>query len=198
MLYKFFDLISSTYTSTLLTDTLDVAKIQMPLNGISSTRANNSPWLKHLNILHHGRRDWKQTTSMQIKKKFLAPLRGGADEVPFISVTAMLTGLSLISRFLFHEKRMYNNYQRSTDKGELVSWEDYIQYRIDFYFSVTSWTKPLLLMSTAFVLIFISTCVRIVFLRESFGTAAWSAWTFVADAGPYSRRGSPPPTKHII
>ena len=84
---------------------------------------------------------------------------------------------------MFYERSMYKKYSRSTDREDLVSWEDYLRYRFDYYFSVTAWTKPLLLMSFAFVLIFISTCARTLFLREDFGSAAWSSWTFVADAG---------------
>jgi hypothetical protein len=187
--------ISSANTWTLFTDTLEATLIRMPLNRMSSTRTNNKPWLKQFNIFHRSS-DWDQSTSIQIRKSFLVPLRGGTDEVPFISVTAMLTGFSLISKFLIHERKLYSTYKRSTDKVERVSWEDYIQYSIDYYFSVTSWTKPLLLMSIAFILIFMSTCARILLLRENFGIAAWSAWTLVADAGPSRMPSLPPSAKH--
>jgi hypothetical protein len=124
----------------------------------------------------------KQEHSL-LRKSTISPLRGGFNigpDFPIISLAVLITGFSLLSKLLFYERKLY---RRCCSSRDVVSWRDYIEYRLDCYFALTSWTKPLILLTFAYVLIFASTFARVTLLNEDFASASWRSWTYVADSG---------------
>jgi hypothetical protein len=88
-------------------------------------------------------------------------------------VKLTLTEIEIFTRKLSHESEV----QSSIPLGE------FLQYRLDYYFSATQWAKPLLLLGVTFILILISSIILMMLLGDSLAAAMWKAWTYVADPG---------------
>jgi hypothetical protein len=67
-------------------------------------------------------------------------------------------------------------------KGD-VSINEFLQYRLDYYFSSSQWAKLILLLGLSFVIILQASIVSIIFNGDDLSGAMWKAWTHVADPG---------------
>ena len=108
------------------------------------------------------------------------------DGFPFVSLTVLLVGCGYLLRLCYVEYLYYTTKILSSDsehRDEAVSISEFLQYRLDFYFSSTQWAKPLLLLGVTFILILFSSTTMILILGDNLAGAMWKAWTYVADPG---------------
>jgi hypothetical protein len=106
---------------------------------------------------------------------------------PFVSLSVLLVGCGCLFKLLHTEIGIYS--QKKSSESEVVEVQtnipisEFLQYRLDYYFSATQWAKPLLLLGITFILILVSTVILMVLLGDSLAAAMWKAWTYVADPG---------------
>jgi hypothetical protein len=106
------------------------------------------------------------------------------DEFPYISSAVLFTGCACLLRLMILEYRNYSSKAASIGgrKGD-VSINEFLQYRLDYYFSSSQWAKPILLLGLSFVIILQASIVSIIFNGDDLSGAMWKAWTHVADPG---------------
>lgn len=103
---------------------------------------------------------------------------------PFVSLSVLLVGCGCLFKLIHTEISIYS--AKKTDESEVqsnISIAEFLQYRLDYYFSATQWAKPLLLLGVTFILILISSVILMILLGDSLAAAMWKAWTYVADPG---------------
>ncbi len=123
---------------------------------------------------------------------------------PYISALVVFTGcISIVMLIIkelknFKESRSQSSIQRNESEAETESEEvtkavieetslwiqlgEFLQYRVDTYFSESQIAKPALLLVLSFIIIFISS-ISMMILGDDFGVSFWRAWTYVADSG---------------
>ena len=130
---------------------------------------------------------WKADHQAIVKKidgiRCLDDNHNSDDGFPYLSSAVLLTGCSCLLRLIVLEYRNYNSKAASVDRGGRVSINEFLQYRLDFYFSSSQWAKPILLLGLSFIIILQATVVSILFNGDDLSGAIWKAWTHVADPG---------------
>ena len=107
-----------------------------------------------------------------------------SDGFPYISATVLLTGCACLLRLIILEYRNYFSKAASVGGGgQDVSLHEFLQYRLDYYFSSSQWAKPMLLLGLSFFIILQASIVSMIFNGDDLSTAMWKAWTHVADPG---------------
>ena len=103
---------------------------------------------------------------------------------PFISSAVLFTGCACLLRLMILEYRNYSGKAASIGgrKGD-VSINEFLQYRLDYYFSSSRWAKPILLLGLSFFIILQASIVSMIFSGDDLSGAMWKAWTHVADPG---------------
>jgi hypothetical protein len=103
---------------------------------------------------------------------------------PIISLAVLFTGCAFLLRLMILEYRNYSGKAASIGgrKGD-VSINEFLQYRLDYYFSSSQWAKPILLLGLSFVIILQASIVSMIFNGDDLSGAMWKAWTHVADPG---------------
>ena len=114
---------------------------------------------------------------------------------------AFLLGTNIIVRFLLREYTQVkqkadsitatntntNTTNHNHHNQKQFTTSEMIEYRIDYYFSTSKWSKVLFLLSLTFILIVIgATLLSVVSQDHSLSNAAWLSWTYVADPGTHA------------
>jgi hypothetical protein len=168
-----------------------VAEDTKSVNGIEDVMVA----IKLLQIQHQ---EWRSDNQAILKKVDI--LQTGSHEqndnsykeFPYISVIVLLVGCANLLRFILIEFRNYSSKAASIrDSTEGIPVGEFLQYRLDFYFSSSRWAKPLLLLTLTFILILQSTIVLMMLAGDDLGGAMWKAWTYVADPGSTNPPNAP-------
>jgi hypothetical protein len=113
-----------------------------------------------------------------------------SEEFPFISAFVVFVGCTSLFALAVKEWNSFN-LQVSKSEDALNSdqyWKlfaEFLQYRLDFFLSVSPMSKPMFLLILSFVIILQSSVAMIILTDDDFATAFWKAWTYVADSGDY-------------
>jgi hypothetical protein len=103
---------------------------------------------------------------------------------PWVSGTVLLVGCGFLLKLTHTEIEIFT--KKLSHESEVqtnIPLGEFLQYRLDYYFSATQWAKPLLLLGVTFILILISSIILMMLLGDSLAAAMWKAWTYVADPG---------------
>ena len=107
-------------------------------------------------------------------------------EFPYISITVLVTGCSCLLRLIIIEYRNYSGKTVGTNQNAArISINEFLQYRLDYYFTASQWAKPILLLSLSFILILQASIVSMMLVGDDLSTAMWKSWTYVADPGKF-------------
>jgi hypothetical protein len=105
---------------------------------------------------------------------------------PWVSGTVLLVGCGFLLKLTLTEIEIFTT--KLSNESEVqtsIPLGEFLQYRLDYYFSATQWAKPLLLLGVTFILILVSSIVLMMLLGDSLAAAMWKAWTYVADPGDH-------------
>ena len=119
-----------------------------------------------------------------------------SDEFPFISAFVVFVGCTSLFALAVKEWNSFNlqlaksdDLEKSDDASRSKKyWKllaEFLQYRLDFYLSVSPMSKPMFLLILSFVIILQSSVAMILLTKDDFATAFWKAWTYVADSGSH-------------
>eukprot|EP01061_Rhynchopus_euleeides_P006537 TRINITY_DN15575_c0_g1_i2.p1 TRINITY_DN15575_c0_g1~~TRINITY_DN15575_c0_g1_i2.p1 ORF type:complete len:799 (+),score=301.99 TRINITY_DN15575_c0_g1_i2:92-2398(+) len=87
--------------------------------------------------------------------------------------------------FLSHEVEEMQRYDAEvTARRRLV--KNFIFYRLDYWFSASSYSKPLALLFLTLVLIINGGGLYYTVKTDTLGSAMWKAWAFIADSGAHA------------
>ena len=110
-----------------------------------------------------------------------------SEEFPYISVFVVFVGCTSLFALALKEWNSFNLQVVKSDYSQNSQyWKqfaEFLQYRLDFYLSVSSMSKPLFLLILSFVIILQSSVAIVILTEEDFASAFWKAWTYVADSG---------------
>ena len=109
-------------------------------------------------------------------------------EFPVLTLSLVLFGCFSIVAVAFREWTNFNTQraiadEASDNKDYWTKLAVFLQYRLDFFLSVSPLSKPIFLLTLSFVIILISSLALVLFTGEEFSAAFWLAWTYVADSG---------------
>jgi hypothetical protein len=116
-----------------------------------------------------------------------------SQQFPFISTFVVLLGCISLFALILKEWNSFNLKLAKSDdvQSSQQYWKlfaEFLQYRLDFYLSVSPMSKPLFLLVLSFVIILKSSVAMVVLNDEDFGSSFWKAWTYVADSGNYQSK----------
>jgi hypothetical protein len=111
-----------------------------------------------------------------------------SEEFPFISTFVVFVGCISLFALALKEWNSFNSQLAKSDEaqGSKKYWTllaEFLQYRLDFYLSVSPMSKPLFLLVLSFVIILQSSVAMVLLTEENFASSFWKAWTYVADSG---------------
>ena len=112
-----------------------------------------------------------------------------------LTLLSFILGTNLIARFLLKEytqvkqkaDSMATNTTANHRNQKQITTSEMLEYRMDYYFSTSKWSKVLFLLSLTFILIVIgATLLALASQDHSLSNAAWLSWTYVADPGTHA------------
>jgi len=107
----------------------------------------------------------------------------------WIPVGLFTLGSLSIFRFVYYEIEVAQRkleLAKENAKEVDFSWDELVQYRLDYYFSTNRWAKAILLLFVTFVLIMCGAVLLWMSSGESISSSMWHAWTYVADPGVHA------------
>ncbi len=105
---------------------------------------------------------------------------------PWVSGTVLFVGCGFLLKLILTEIEIFTKKLSSESEVQTnIPLGEFLQYRLDYYFSATQWAKPLLLLGVTFILILVSSIILMLLLGDSLAAAMWKAWTYVADPGDH-------------
>ena len=111
-------------------------------------------------------------------------------EFPWITIFVVFFGCLSIFTFAFKEWTYFNREKANDIVDPAHYWKSlaaFFQYRLDFYLSVSTASKPLFLLTLSFIIILLSALALMMFTGEDFSSSFWIAWTYVADSGKFRK-----------
>jgi len=112
-----------------------------------------------------------------------------SEDFPVIGAIIIATGCFLLSSICYKEVILYRKKAEFTKESGAemqFTFREFVQYRLDHYFSSTKLAKPVLLLGITFLVIVTSSVFMWMPGDTDLSGAMWKSWTYVADPGTHA------------
>eukprot|EP00286_Rhodomonas_abbreviata_P025993 CAMPEP_0181292280 /NCGR_PEP_ID=MMETSP1101-20121128/2421_1 /TAXON_ID=46948 /ORGANISM="Rhodomonas abbreviata, Strain Caron Lab Isolate" /LENGTH=789 /DNA_ID=CAMNT_0023396737 /DNA_START=350 /DNA_END=2721 /DNA_ORIENTATION=+ len=110
-------------------------------------------------------------------------------DFPVIGLLIVGTGGFLLSNLMWKEYSLYSSkseYATECGGDMKFTFSEFVQYRLDHYFSQSKLAKPILLLGVTFIVILTSSAFMCLSGDHDLSLAMWKSWTYVADPGTHA------------